>query len=55
MTKFYEVAYEGEESSFYVVFGTSVGLFFQGQMHRTLMTLKDCEELVRCGHAVAHS
>lgn len=55
MTKFYEVAYEGEESSFYVVFGSTVGLYFQGAMSRTLMTLKDCEELVRCGHAVAYA
>ena len=55
MTKFYEVAWEGEESSFYVVFGSTVGLYFKGKMNRTLVTLKDCEELVRCGHAVAYA
>ena len=55
MTKFYEVAYEGEESSFYVVFGSTVGLFFQGAMSRTLMTLADCENLVLCGQAVAYA
>lgn len=55
MAKFYEVSYEGEESSFYVVFGNSVGLFFKGVMSRTLMTLADCETLVLSGHAVAYS
>lgn len=51
MAKFYEVAYEGEESSFYVVYGATVGLFFQGRMHRTLMTVADCETLVHSGYA----
>lgn len=55
MTKFYEVAYEGEESSFYVVFGSTVGLYFQGALSQTLMTLADCEKLVGCGHAVAYT
>lgn len=55
MTKFYEVPYEGEESSFYIVFGNTVGLFFNGELSRTLMTLADCEQLVRCGNAVVHA
>lgn len=55
MVKFYEVAYENEESSFYVVFGSTVGLFFRGALHRTLITLEDCEKLVRSGHAVAYT
>lgn len=54
MTKFYEVPFDGKESSFYIVFGNSVGLFFDGQMHTTLVTLADCEKLVSSGYAIAY-
>lgn len=55
MVKFYEVPFEGEESSFYVVFGKTVGLFFQGGLHRTCMTLAECEQLTASGRMVAYS
>lgn len=54
MIKFYEVPYEGVESSFYVVFGSTLGLFLKGKMYRTIMTLDDCEKLVLSGHAIAY-
>lgn len=55
MTKFYEMPFDGEESSFYVVFGNTVGLFFLGQLSRTLVTLAECQELARTGRMVAYA
>lgn len=53
MVKFYEVPYEGEESSFYLVVGAKVLLFFQGELSRTLMTIDECDELVSLNLATA--
>ncbi len=54
MTKFYEVPFDGEESSVYVVVGSGVALLWNGKLKRTLMTLHDCNELVRLKLATAH-
>lgn len=53
MPKFYEVPYEGEESSFYLVVGAKVLLFFQGELSRTLVTIEDCNDLVSLNLAIA--
>ncbi|WP_158249181.1 hypothetical protein [Pseudomonas sp. MPR-ANC1] len=55
MAKFYEVHFAGEESSVYVVAGSSVALLWEGKLVRTLMTIKDCEALVSTGRATAHA
>lgn len=54
MTKFYEVHFEDEEPSLYVVLGSSVALLREGELVRTLMTVKDCNALVSTGRATAH-
>lgn len=55
MTKFYEVHFDGEDSSVYVVVGRGVALLDGGKLHRTLMTLADCEECVRLKLAAAYT
>lgn len=55
MAKFYEVHFDGEDSSVYVVVGNSVALLWEGELVRTLMTVKDCAALVSTGRATAHA
>lgn len=45
---------DGDEPSVYVVLGNAVALLWDGRLERTLMTLKDCHDLVDTGWATAH-
>lgn len=55
MIKFFEIPFEGEDPSIYIVTGNTVALLWGGALVPTLMTLGNLEEGLRFGRVIAHA